>query len=463
MKSVPKLIRRFAGIMLLSTLVILLVNGIAFALLMSKTASNGGPWSMAGKVAESLAKENGVYILSGETNAALAKEGAWAMLIDNDSLSVVWHTELFPQNIPVQYTAGNISELTRGYIQNFPAFTAAKGADLVVVGYPEKSYWKHMYPSWDYDLIANSLNIMAGVFLGNIVLIFIIYMLVNTRLLKSIRPVVEGIEKLPTSEPVYIKERGLLSELADCVNQTSCLLQEKDKALKKKEMARANWICGVSHDIRTPLSVVMGYAGQLEEDPRLDLEAKKKAKVIRRQSERMKNLINDLNLSSKLEYNMQPVKLEPQNAVALVRQIVVDFLNMDIEDKYPIFFDDGENMARSCILGDKALLSRAVCNLIQNCMTHNEDGCQIFVSVKQDKGICRICVEDDGCGVSPQVLTRLKSTPHYMMCDGNTKEPRHGLGLLIVRQIVQVHGGKVTMENGSRGGFKVTVCIPLCK
>ncbi len=105
---------------------------------------------------------------------------------------------------------------------------------------------------------------------------FIIYMLVNTRLLKSIRPVVEGIEKLPTSEPVYIKERGLLSELADCVNQTSCLLQEKDKALKKKEMSRANWICGVSHDIRTPLSVVMGYAGQLEEAPGLDLEEKRK-------------------------------------------------------------------------------------------------------------------------------------------------------------------------------------------
>ena len=119
-------------------------------------------------------------------------------------------------------------------------------------------------------------------------------------------------------------------------------------------MARANWICGVSHDIRTPLSVVMGYAGQLEEDRAL-IGGKKKATVIRRQSERMKNLINDLNLASKLEYNMQPVKLEPQNPVALVRQIVIDFLNMDIEEKYPIYFDEGENMARGCILGDKAL------------------------------------------------------------------------------------------------------------
>ena len=50
-----------------------------------------------------------------------------------------------------------------------------------------------------------------------------------------------------------------------------------------------------------------------------------------------------------------------------------------------------------------------------------------------------------------------------MMCDGNIKEPRHGLGLLIVRQIAQVHGGKVTMGNGSHGGFKVMVCIPFCK
>ena len=74
----------------------------------------------------------------------------------------------------------------------------------------------------------------------------------------------------------------------------------------------------MSHDIRTPLSIVMGYAGQLENDKRLPEEDRQKATVIVKQSKRMRNLINDLNLASKLEYNMQPVRMEKQNVIAIV-------------------------------------------------------------------------------------------------------------------------------------------------
>ena len=104
----------------------------------------------------------------------------------------------------------------------------------------------------------------------------------------------------------------------------------------KKDAARANWIAGVSHDIRTPLSMVMGYAGQIENLTYLREEDRKKASAIVRQSRRMKGLINDLNLASKMEYNMQPLVREDINAVALARQVAVDFINMDVEGRYPI-------------------------------------------------------------------------------------------------------------------------------
>ena len=82
--------------------------------------------------------------------------------------------------------------------------------------------------------------------------------------------------------------------------------------------------------------MVMGYAGQLENSPSLSETERKKATVIVKQSERMKNLINDLNLASKLEYNMQPIMKKEENAVAVVRQVVVEFMNMDIDDRFPI-------------------------------------------------------------------------------------------------------------------------------
>ncbi|TKV35215.1 two-component sensor histidine kinase, partial [Citrobacter sp. TBCS-11] len=105
------------------------------------------------------------------------------------------------------------------------------------------------------------------------------------------------------------------------------------------ETARANWIAGVSHDIRTPLSMVMGYAGQLESNPSLSLDEQHKVNIILRQSEKMKNLIKDLNLASKLEYNMQPINMEKINVAVLTRQVVVDFLNIKLDKDFPIKFE----------------------------------------------------------------------------------------------------------------------------
>ena len=80
----------------------------------------------------------------------------------------------------------------------------------------------------------------------------------------------------------------------------------------------------------------MGYAGQLETCPELSEENRNKISVIRHQSIRMKNLINDLNLASKLEYQMQPLHPRPMNLVAALRQCAVDFINADLDGRYPL-------------------------------------------------------------------------------------------------------------------------------
>lgn len=169
------------------------------------------------------------------------------------------------------------------------------------------------------------------------------------------------------------------------------------------------------------------------------------------------NLINDLNLASKLEYNMQPVKLQTENAVALVRQVAVDFINMDIEAKYPIIWDTPENLSLCPIPADRDLLKRAVSNLIQNSINHNEEGCHIYVSVKDMGETCEITVADDGVGASDEMIERLNHAPHYMVCDENTVEQQHGLGLLIVKQIAASHHGDVQIGHSPRGGFAVRI------
>ncbi len=459
MKSIPKLIRRFLGLLVLSSFLLLVFNILVLGIIGIQQNKGGSPWLVASQTAQAITlQKSGDYTLSSEMAEKLVKNRAWAILIDNNSHKIIWHTDNLPEEVPMEFTLSDIAFLTRGYLKDYPTFTGKGTAGLTVVGFPKTSYWKHMYNSWDYNFIAHLPQIFLFVLAGNIMIIFLIYFFANTKLIKSLNPLLEGIQDLPAEKGVYVPEKGIMSEIAANINRTSEVLKGKNNQLKKKDTARANWIAGVSHDIRTPLSMVMGYAGQLEEDIKLPLEARKKAAVIRHQSERMKNLIQDLNLASKLEYNMQPVNLENINAVAIVRQAVVDFMNLELTE-YPVIWTTDEELNVCMIEGDKALFKRAIVNLIQNSINHNEEGCSIYVSVEERQGHCLVKVEDDGKGADKNTLISLNNAPHYMVCDDNTTEQRHGLGLLIVKQIIAVHHGRVNIGNSPYGGFSVEIDI----
>lgn len=463
MKSVPKLIRRFVGILLLSSVFIVIINFVALAVLMVSQSPDkaASPYNIAAETGKVLqVSENGDYLLPESMSAKLAANDVWAILIDNDTSQVVWKTENVPATIPNEYTLSDIADLTVGYLDGYPTYTGENENGIVVLGYPKDSFWKHTRASWDYSLIANLPQTALTVLLANVVLILVIYVIANMKLLKSVKPITKGIQDLSAGERVHIPETGVLSEISFNINRTSDILQEQQDQLRKKETARANWIAGVSHDIRTPLSMVMGYAGQLESSCNLSESEQKKAAVIVKQSKRMKDLINDLNLASKLEYNMQPLMMKQENAVAIVRQVVVDFMNMDIDDRFPIEWKTDDDLTVCNIYADKDLLKRAISNLIQNSINHNENGCAIFVSVITDSSNCIICVEDNGIGASDDQIEKLNNTPHYMVCDTNTTEQRHGLGLLIVKQIMDGHSGTVIIDHSEYGGFKVVLTIP---
>ncbi len=463
MKSIPKLIRRFVGILLLSSILLCAVNFIVFALLMvcHSPNVNTSPYHMAKETGENLQLSKQGYILSAEMSAKLAENDVWAICIDNDTLKVVWKTQNTPASIPNDYTLSAIADLSVGYLDGYPSYTGTAPNGIVVLGFPKTRFWKHTKASWDYNFIANLPKTAVFMLLVNVILILLIYVTANLKLLKSIKPITKGIQDLSTGKPVHIAETGVLSEISVNINQTSDILQEQKEQLRKKETARANWIAGISHDIRTPLSMVMGYAGQLQSSKHLSETEQKKAEIIVKQSRRIKGLISNLNLASKLEYNMQPLKKKDENAIAITRQVVVDFINMDMDAKYPIVWETDEELTTCMIAADRDLLKRAVTNLIQNCINHNENGCTIYVSVAKKKETCIINVADNGVGASASLIERLNNAPHYMVCDTNTTKQQHGLGLLIVKQIVSAHGGTIRIEQSVYGGFSVKLALPL--
>ena len=466
MKSTVKLIQRFFMVLILSMFLLLFLNGVlVFVLSVNYSGAvegGSGPWSAADTVSQSLSvRENGSYQLSQEGTQLLASANAWAILVDNGTGKVLWNSDRLPDEIPLSYTIADLSTAVQGYLQDYPTTFSAYGEDLLILGFPKSSYWKLLYNTFDYSFIANSPWILLGWIGINVLLILGIYLVTTSGVIRAVKPIVGAIEDLPKGNSPYVREKGLFAQLAASINRASEKIRTQDYALRKKETARANWIAGVSHDIRTPLTVVMGTAGQLEEDKTLPAAACAKAGIIRRQSQRIQQLVNDLNLASKLEYNVHPLQIKTVNVVALLRQAAVDFLNLDADDRYPICWETSPSLSVCLIQGDENLLKRAVSNLIINAKIHNPQGCSIFLSVQQKGNDCFLLVQDDGVGISDSKLEALKNTPHYMMCDSSMGEQRHGLGLLLVRQIAKAHNGKLTLGHSPQGGLEAKLQLPL--
>ena len=259
-----------------------------------------------------------------------------------------------------------------------------------------------------------------------------------------------SIKALSTGKPVDLSIRGELSEIADSVNQAS-------RVLSRQNQARANWISGVSHDIRTPLSMIMGYAGRIASDTAASGDIQQEAEIIRAQSAKIKDLVKDLNLVSQLEYEMQPLHKEPVRLSKLLRCYAADLLNVGIGEKHSIEVEISPEAETAVIDCDARLISRAIGNLVQNSINHNPQGCGIFLSLDCSSEDVSITVADNGVGLSTEKLRELEEKPHYMESTDERLDLRHGLGLLLVRQIVEAHNGAMKMESAPQSGYKAVL------
>jgi signal transduction histidine kinase len=205
--------------------------------------------------------------------------------------------------------------------------------------------------------------------------------------------------------------------------------------------------------------MVLGYASELDENEALPQPEREKARIIRRQGEKLRNLINDLNLVSMLEYEMQPLKRKRIKLSALARRVVSDVLNEGLEEKYALELDVADRGAIIC--GDESLLLRALNNLVHNSIRHNPEGCRILVQTagSPDQGFCSIRVSDDGKGIPPDDLPDLTQLPY----SSKRKRPAphgHGLGLPMVARIAKAHQGKLVLRSEPGRGLTAEIRLP---
>ncbi len=198
---------------------------------------------------------------------------------------------------------------------------------------------------------------------------------------------------------------------------------------------------------------VMGYAAAwMESDPAGEAA---QAVIIRRQSENIRTLVNDLNLAARLEYDRQPLRPVPYSVAELARTVVADYLNSGLGAEYTLDLVVDEAVRGVQGQGDVALLKRALSNLIGNSIRHNPEGCTVAVRVEPAEGGLAITVADDGRGFSAETLAALDRPA------ASLDRPARGTGLAIVQQIARAHGGRATFENRPEGGGCARLWLPL--
>ncbi|QAT62233.1 HAMP domain-containing histidine kinase [Acidilutibacter cellobiosedens] len=381
----------------------------------------------------------------------LYEQNAWAMIL-NDRGKVIWEENL-PEELPRNYTSTQIAQFSKWYLQDYPVRVWKHPAGLFVVGYPKHSVVKYTF-TMDYDYLFSGLIGIIVIFSANILLMLILFWHNIHRVEKAVSPILTGIEMMAEGKSVKLTEKGELKEINTELNKAV-------NQLIKKDSARSEWICAISHDIRTPLSIMLGYAGEIEDDDRLTTETRTQAGIIRKHGEKLRKLIMDLNLASKLEYSMEPINKTLISPVELTRQVISDFLNNGLDSSFVLDLKTHSCAEKIVIEGDSDLLARMLENLIHNSITHNPHGCNINVTISDDENCCVIVVEDTGKGISPTLLERLNSAQvKSIVCDKGG-EPVHGLGLNLVRQIVKAHKGKISFQNVEPHGLRISIKFPI--
>ncbi len=421
---------------------LLAINFLGFSIIATSfnTYHGNSPEYILETIQQSLVKSKSGFELS---NQDILGPDCWCILIDENG-DITW-SEHMPDDIPSHYTLNDIAKMTKWFLNDYPVYVYTSDYGLLVLGLPKYSVGKYdmVYSvEWIHSLPQKAL----GILVLNLFLAAILAFVFGAKLYHRVQILINGINDLSKEKAVHLKEKGIFRELAQSINNTSLAIEHKNLALAQRDNARSNWISGISHDIRTPLSLIMGHSEALLECDSLNDENQKRTESIHAQSIKIKKLIEDLNLTSSLEYDMQPLKKNNILLCPLIRRIATDILNSGLADNYIIDLDIQDEKA--VISGDENLLERAIFNLLNNSITHNKNGCEISIREYTEGKTVHLDISDNGIGIPDETLEHIAEIP----------KSAHGLGLPMAYRIICAHGGRFKAMN--HNGFMVKIELP---
>ncbi len=270
---------------------------------------------------------------------------------------------------------------------------------------------------------------------------------------KELSKLAGKLDKIDTAHlDTRISASGGQKELNALAVSINAMLERIDQGYK----AQARFVSAASHELRTPIAVIQGYANLLDRWGKDDPETRQEAiTAIRSEAESMKVLVEQLLFLARGDNDSMRVQMEELNLSALAEEVFQETELIDKDHRL-----DGQIAPGVQVMADDGLMKQALRVVVDNALKYTPAGGRVALALAVENGTARLSVTDEGQGIPPESL------PHVFERFYRTDESRArqtggtGLGLSIAKYIVERHNGWIEVVSRVNAGTRMTICIP---
>lgn len=266
-------------------------------------------------------------------------------------------------------------------------------------------------------------------------------------------------------ERALVRERmRVQAKLIDeAVEDRTRFLREANERLLEADRRKDNFLANVSHELRSPLVTMLGYTDLLlaEKMGVINDRQRQCLQVARSSGKRLRAFIEELLDFSRFELTRESMTFQPFDLGEAVAQALADLQPKFLERRLNV----RQRVARGTprVLGDRERILQVLTNLLSNAERHCRDGGKIIISAQPRPGFVLVSVQDNGTGIPAAHVAKIFDRLYQVgdVKDARSREQGLGLGLNIVKSIVEAHGGEVSVESEVGKGSTFSFTLPL--
>ncbi len=261
-------------------------------------------------------------------------------------------------------------------------------------------------------------------------------------------------ELTPPEKPA-LEDEDIISQL-DMIAEA---LVRSSERLRTLDELKSQFLSNVSHELRTPLTSIKGYADNLLDGVVGELDERQRRYIerISQNSERLVKMINDLLSLSRIEAGRIEFNPTDFSLYSLMEEMVFEFTNMAKKRGVSLSFNCPPDLT---IFADGDKLREVIINLLDNAVKFTPSGGRVTLQAEDRERCVDISVEDTGAGIPQESLDEIFDRFHQVQMRGKVNSEGIGIGLAIVKSLVELHGGNVTVRSEPGKGSRFTVTLP---